>query len=213
MEIPLYLVGVFMLFVPEINSGGSRNDSVILSRRKRYVAFPDGSTMIWAFCMTAQTILPMGIFTEGVNWGIAYDLPNRTTFSEYFKDKPNYILRRRHRRDLYSKAEVIMDSMGFDGRVCIYRALCEASRLSRKSPTLSEELIRLVFKFPEQTISESEPEEHRLYHQAYRRGRENKQQDCSGMFPACSISLIDLALGYYNDYVEEPHYEASKSNL
>lgn len=60
--------------------------------------------------MTAQTILPMGIFTEGVNWGVAYDLPNRTTFREYFEDKSNYILRRRHRRDLYSKAEVIMDS-------------------------------------------------------------------------------------------------------
>lgn len=38
-----------MLFVPEINSGGSRNDNVILSRRKRYVAFPDGSTLIVSF--------------------------------------------------------------------------------------------------------------------------------------------------------------------
>nr|XP_015839935.1 PREDICTED: uncharacterized protein LOC662629 [Tribolium castaneum] len=209
MKLWLSCVGVFMLFVPEINSGGPPNDRGILSRRKRYVAFPDGSTLIWAFCMTAQTIIPGGIFTEGVNYGVSYDLPNRTTFREYFDDKKNFILRRRHRRDLYSKAEVIMDSMGFDGRTCIYRALCEAARIARKGSTLSEQLIRLVFKFPGQTISAFEPEEHRLYHSAYRRARQNKQQDCADMFPACTISLVDLALGYYNDYAQEAHQLAS----
>lgn len=61
----------------------------------------------------------------------------------------------------------------------------------------------LIDRFPGQTISVFEPEEHRLYHTAYRRGRENKQQDCAEMFPACTISIIDLLLGYYNDYAQE----------
>lgn len=41
-----------------------------------------------------------------------------------------------------------------------------------------------------------EPEEHRTYTQAHKAGHEGK--DCAAMFPGCSFSLIDLALGKYN---------------
>lgn len=59
--------------------------------------------------------------------------------------------------------------------------------------------------FPQQKIANGEPEDHRLYHWAYRRGRENKIQECSEMFSDCSISLIDMALGYYSDYQDQSY--------
>lgn len=48
-----------------------------------------------------------------------------------------------------------------------------------------------------------EPEEHRLYHWAYRIGKENKNEDCSRMFPQCSFSLLDMALGEYSNYLRD----------
>lgn len=57
-----------------------------------------------------------------------------------------------------------------------------------------------ISRFPLQSLTEVEPEEHNLYQRAYRKGRQNKQQECSEMFPGCPISLIDLALGYYSGY-------------
>lgn len=61
--------------------------------------------------MTAVTIAPTTIWTEGLNWGISYDLPNDTSvFREYKKYFPMPMMQRRHRRDLYHKMEVIMDS-------------------------------------------------------------------------------------------------------
>lgn len=62
-----------------------------------------------ALCMTAQTTLPEQIFTEAINWGIAYELPNESsTLREFLY--PKHIMRRRNRRDLYQKLETIMDS-------------------------------------------------------------------------------------------------------
>ena len=45
-----------------------------------------------ALCMTMHTLTPDDIFTEGLNWGISYDLPNESKpelepFLELRKDK------------------------------------------------------------------------------------------------------------------------------
>ncbi|KAF5307135.1 hypothetical protein FQR65_LT07119 [Abscondita terminalis] len=150
--------------------------------------------------MTAQTTLPEQIFTEAINWGIAYDLPNESSIlREFFY--PQHEMQRRNRRDLYQNMEIIMDSMGFNGRSCILRALCETSqRFSSRKHGLIEELIRIVFNFPLQKVMNWEPEEHRLYHWAYRVGQEKEQKDCSDLFSGCSFSLLDMALGRYSDY-------------
>lgn len=61
--------------------------------------------------MTAQMgITPGEIFTEGINWGISYDLPNDTKSFEEVFDKPKQVMQRRHRRDLYAKIENIIKS-------------------------------------------------------------------------------------------------------
>jgi hypothetical protein len=55
-------------------------------------------------------ITPGEIFTEGVNWGISYELPNDTKQFKELLDKPKEVMQRRHRRQLYSKMETIMRS-------------------------------------------------------------------------------------------------------
>lgn len=118
--------------------------------------------MLWlqiALCMTVHTLTSDDIFTEGLNWGISYDLPNESkpalepfldlrkdpvVLNKYdqTKDNANYInhhaswnnknsyyphvyfsqadkkyrqanynyIRRRHRRELYNKLEIIMNA-------------------------------------------------------------------------------------------------------
>nr|XP_003700138.1 PREDICTED: uncharacterized protein LOC100881004 [Megachile rotundata] len=56
----------------------SSDENTRLSRRKRYVVFPEGSTFSIALCLTVNTLSSDDIFAEGVNWGIAYDLPNES---------------------------------------------------------------------------------------------------------------------------------------
>ncbi|XP_066585098.1 uncharacterized protein [Prorops nasuta] len=235
----------------EVDSGEEKS----LSRRKRYVVFPEGSSFSIALCLTVHTLTPDNIFTEGVNWGISYDLPNEskpalepflqlrndrlktkykqsplktsknklTKYPGWKKEPVNaldysgwsndkhydwysgkkryksdyYYLQRRHRRDLYSKLEVIMNAMGFDGRSCVLRALCEASqRLVPKGNSLIEEMMRISFSLPLKRVLSFEPEEHRTYTEAHKAGHEGR--DCVAMFPSCSFSLIDMALGRYN---------------
>ncbi|XP_044018774.1 uncharacterized protein LOC122859348 [Aphidius gifuensis] len=237
----------------------------VLSRRKRYVVFPEGSSFSIALCMTMKTLSADPIFTEGVNWGISYDLPNETKaelkpFLQLRKDKikpisgkyqyqdkinhelmnknlfkydnwnkvdKNYYydnskqyyynkktnndyIKRRHRRDLYNKLEVIMNAMGFNGRSCILRALCEASqRLMPKGNTLVEEMMRIAFSLPlRRVLMSDEPEEHHTYTQAHRSG--NKGARCDVIFGECPFSLIDMALGKYS---VEPNYGLPKTQV
>ncbi|CAK9806996.1 hypothetical protein ANTPLA_LOCUS5112 [Anthophora plagiata] len=216
-----------------------------LSRKRRYVVFPEGSTFSIALCLTFHTLTPDNIFTEGVNWGISYDLPNEskpalepflqlrhdkikpaTKYTSYTNNmidrnamkyagwnsnekyymkpgkrkyyKPDYYyLQRRHRRELYSKLENVMNAMNFDGRTCVLRALCEASqRLMPKGNTLVEEMMRISFSFPLKRLFSYEPEEHHAYSSAHKAGYEG--HNCAAMFAGCSFSLIDMALGKYD---------------
>ncbi|XP_058792439.1 uncharacterized protein LOC131664956 isoform X1 [Phymastichus coffea] len=202
-----------------------------LTRRKRYVVFPEGSSFSIALCMTVHTLTPDNIFTEGLNWGISYDLPNESKpelapllrprddapgygaaepgqwdahgkyylmpgAKKYYRADHHY-LQRRHRRDLYGKLEVVIDAMGFHGRSCVLRALCEASqRFVPRGNSLLEEMMRIVFTLPLKKLFPSEPPEHHTYAEAHRAGQ--RGDDCLGMFPRCSFSLIDMALGKYS---------------
>ncbi|XP_001607063.1 uncharacterized protein LOC100123420 [Nasonia vitripennis] len=255
---------------------GQADSGELLARRKRYVVFPEGSSFSVALCMTVHTLTPDNIFTEGLNWGISYDLPNESKpelapFLQLRKDrlkldspdsygrlskgkygasaqqqvgyyqsspidkikygdyyKPDYgarnneakynklrlaerkmyskadyhYLQRRHRRDLYNKLEVVVNAMGYDGRTCILRALCEAAqRFMPRGNSLVEEMMRIVFALPLKRVFSFEPEEHRVYTSAHKAGHEG--HDCPALFPGCSFSLIDMALGKYNSDAED----------
>lgn len=60
-----------------------------------------------------------------------------------------------------------------------------------------------AFSFPQQKVLDNEPDDHRLYHWAFRRGREDTNLQCEEMYPQCPFSLIDMALGYYSEYDDE----------
>lgn len=51
-------------------------------------------------------------------------------------------------------------------------------------------------RLPLKRVFSFEPQEHHTYTRAHKAGYEGK--DCVTMFPGCSFSLIDLALGRYN---------------
>nr|CAH7717352.1 unnamed protein product [Callosobruchus chinensis] len=172
----------------------------LLSRRKRYLTFPEGASVTAAVCMTAQLwVQPPGIFTESIAWGLAYELPNDTqSFEDLIGSK--HMIKRRNRRALYSKMETILDSAGYDGRYCVLRSICEATyRFLPKEDNLLHHILKIIFRYPEGQLLSSEPDEHHIYHHAAQLGR--KERDCSSMFYRCPFSLIDMALGEYSPYL------------
>lgn len=52
-----------------------------------------------------------GTFTFGMNWGIAYELPNNTETALFYRRKKHMkpVVMRRSRRELYQKLEIILD--------------------------------------------------------------------------------------------------------
>ncbi|KAJ9592956.1 hypothetical protein L9F63_015380 [Diploptera punctata] len=140
----------------------------ILSRKKRYLNFPQGTTAV------AQISLSIGIMWELTNspfprwneilsWDLGFKLPNNTgvflskrpgpirkpyakkrELSEYYFNQ----LHRRERRDLYRSIEGIIDSHGADGRYCLYRTLCEARQLLKPGRSLLEDILHIVFYIP-----------------------------------------------------------------
>lgn len=118
----------------------------VLSRKKRYVAFPEGSSfsvwffltdsaylnlhtlvsiinyeILWSFlqiayCMTIGMIgtPQFSYLSWSINFGVAYDLPNQTWVLNNSNRKPimpKPVVLRRHRRDLYSRLETVINKL------------------------------------------------------------------------------------------------------
>lgn len=91
--------------------------------------------------------------------------------------------------------------MGYNGRDCILRSLCEAPQIfGKKGRHLIAELIRTVFTFPKSKVLSFEPPEMRIYDEAHRLGWSpgHVQAECHRIYPNCGFSLIKLALGKYS---------------
>ncbi|XP_045776055.1 uncharacterized protein LOC123874609 [Maniola jurtina] len=204
MSIKVYcLVFLGLLSIKLIQGEQNGNGLKILSRKKRYVAFPEGSSFSCAGCMTvgligqpAPTTAP-GTFTFGMNWGIAYELPNNTETALFYRSKKHKkpVVMRRSRRELYEKLEIILDNMGYNGRQCILKTLCETTqRLVPHGGNMVEEIFRTMFTLPMAKLLPSEPMEHAIYDAAHRLGA--LLESCDNF--ECPLSLVDLAKGYYN---------------
>ncbi|XP_030752592.1 uncharacterized protein LOC115879750 isoform X1 [Sitophilus oryzae] len=208
--VSIILVSIFMKV-------GSRENSRSLIRKRRYLAFPEGSAFSGVFCLTNLMKLPADtdIFSLNINWGIVYELPNDT---KPLLDVYKPAMKRRNRRDLYTRVEKVLKSMGYDGKSCILRSLCEAGqRLRLKEDSLAYHILSLIFRFPQEPILKHEPDSHRLYHYASTLGSKDDSgvideyseeivDKCSETFK-CPFSLIDLALGYYSSHpMNRPGY-------
>ncbi|XP_055547125.1 uncharacterized protein LOC129731286 [Wyeomyia smithii] len=175
------------------------NDSTkILSRKKRFLVFPLGSSFSVAVCMTVGMYgnPNYNMFSWGVNWGIAYNLPNETISIQQDMMEPKPMAQRRHRRDLYQKMELAINRMGHDGRQCVLRALCESSQFfGKKGSNMANEILRSLFSFPKTRVLSMEPDDVRIYDEAHRKGK--SQMMCQSLYPVCRFSLLELALGKY----------------
>ncbi|TDG52200.1 hypothetical protein AWZ03_001481 [Drosophila navojoa] len=178
-----------------------------LSRPKRYLSFPEGSsfTVCVAVCITVGIIgNPYYAYNSyGLNWGVAYDLPNNTWVLQSlhgFTRNPSLapVLRRRTRSAIYQDIEAIADNMGYNGRDCVLRTLCESRQyFQRNKMNMIGEMLRIIFSLPKQRIFTRELQENSdivHYDNAYRHAH---NVDCAQQY-ACQFSLLELAFGKYS---------------
>ncbi|XP_041675429.1 uncharacterized protein LOC108116567 isoform X2 [Drosophila eugracilis] len=175
----------------------------VLSRPKRYLSFPEGSSFSVAVCFTVGIIGNpyYGYNSFGLNWGVAYDLPNTTWVLQSLHGFATHpvapaVLRRRSRSAIYQKIESIVDNMGYNGRDCILRTLCESRQyFQRTKMSMVGEMLRTIFSLPKQRIFTRELHENSdivHYDQAYRNAHND---DCTQY--NCHFSLLELAFGKY----------------
>uniref|UniRef100_A0A1A9ZCI4 Uncharacterized protein n=1 Tax=Glossina pallidipes TaxID=7398 RepID=A0A1A9ZCI4_GLOPL len=150
-----------------------------LSRKKRYVAFPEGSSVTAAICLTVGMIgnPSRDFLSYAVNFGVAYNLPTAEWARRHrdgFSNNTKALRQRRSRHDFYEKLIVILDSVGFNGMSCVARALCESGKIFESSQSkrgnMVEEIMKTIF---------------------------------SSLYKECQISLLDLALGKYLTSIDQ----------
>ncbi|XP_033241716.1 uncharacterized protein [Drosophila pseudoobscura] len=175
-----------------------------LSRPKRYLSFPEGSSFSVAVCFTVGIIgNPYYAYNSfGINWGVAYDLPNTTWVLQHLHGFSTHpvapaVLRRRSRSMIYQKIETIVDNMGYNGRDCVLRTLCESRQyFQRTKMNMVGEMLRTIFSLPKQRIFTRELHENSdivHYDKAYRQAH---LDDCAAQYD-CHFSLLELAFGKY----------------
>ncbi|XP_002053319.3 uncharacterized protein [Drosophila virilis] len=176
----------------------------LLSRQKRYLAFPEGSSVSAAICMTIGMIgnPDVDYLSWAVNWGVAYNLPNHNWVKQHahgFANLTKPMVQRRSRRSFYDEIQSSFDHMGFNGRACLARALCESAKFMHapgQRGNMLEELVRTVLSMPSSPVTEHEPPAHHHYDLIYRRSK-RQSRDCHELYPGCQFSLLALALGKY----------------
>ncbi|XP_070063653.1 uncharacterized protein [Drosophila virilis] len=177
----------------------------VLSRPRRYLSFPEGSSFTVSVCFTVGIIgNPYYAHNSfGLNWGVAYDLPNNTWILESLhglsrRPTTAAVLRRRARSAIYQDIEAIVDNMGYNGRDCILRTLCESRQyFQRTKMNMVGEMLRTIFSLPKQRIFSRELHENLdivHYDNAYRHAH---SVDCANQYD-CQFSLLELAFGKYS---------------
>ncbi|XP_043789641.1 uncharacterized protein LOC122713347 [Apis laboriosa] len=129
-----------------------RSRELLLSRRRR-LAFPQGST----FVLTGSILQPIPVRLPS-NWNLVFEFdmiwPIPTT--EDYKRKKKYkkykrrqwMVKRRHRRELYATFEMALNSQNLPGRECTLRTICEArTLLSPPGDSFVEDALRLILRY------------------------------------------------------------------
>ncbi|XP_045477514.1 uncharacterized protein LOC123682778 [Harmonia axyridis] len=166
-------------------------------RKKLYISFPKGATLSVQICLTYQMgVTPGSIFTEAVNWGINYPLEIKEEMKMDMEQTPEEKLLRREKRGLFSRMEKLFYHMGYHGRDCILRAICEFSSIfGSADKTMERELLKIFFEYTSLRNVEYESKEDLIYHQAQKIGEEMNIPFCVEKYPKCHFSLIDVLTG------------------
>ena len=87
----LDLISLFILIsagcLASQNTNPRNPSSASRSRHKRYVTFPQDSSLQLVYCLTVPLLIPNTIFTLGWTAGVAWQLPNDTRAFNYPHDK------------------------------------------------------------------------------------------------------------------------------
>ncbi|XP_033338294.2 uncharacterized protein LOC117227281 [Megalopta genalis] len=172
-----------------ILSGPGQRSPETLSRRRR-LTFPKGSAFVMTVSLLQSIQLPLPS-----SWYLDFEFdtifPIQTQDSpkkKHFFRKP-WLVKRRHRRELYANFEAALDSQNLPGRQCVLRTICEAKTLlSPPGDSFIEDAIRLILSNVEDT------EKSDSYDAAYR-----TSTPCHVAY-FCPFSLLRLLL--YNLYID-----------
>ncbi|CAK9811602.1 hypothetical protein ANTQUA_LOCUS6879 [Anthophora quadrimaculata] len=173
----------------ELTAFSGQRSTKILSRRRR-LTFPKGST----FVLTASILQPVQVKLPS-NWNLDFEfdviwpiLPPENFRKKFYVKRP-WMVKRRHRRDLYATIESALNSRNLPGRLCILRTICEAKMLlSPPGVSFIEDAIRLILS----NVENVKKEEVDSYDVAYR-----TNEPCEDAYP-CPVSFLRLLL--YNLY-------------
>ncbi|XP_031774932.1 uncharacterized protein LOC100864580 [Apis florea] len=166
-----------------------RSRELVLSRRRR-LAFPQGST----FVMTGSILQPIPVQLPS-NWNLVFEFdviwPIPTTedyqkkkYKKKYKKRP-WMVKRRHRRELYATFEMALNSQNLPGRECTLRTICEArTLLGPPGDSFVEDALRLILSNVDDVRRVDS------YDVAYR-----TETPCDLAYP-CPVSLLKLLLSH-----------------
>ncbi|XP_065335932.1 uncharacterized protein LOC135936872 [Cloeon dipterum] len=157
-----------------------------LSRKKRYLTFPEGSGLSLVYCLTWGTYLATDIFTWGATLGLGFPLPTDT--KAFLSKLDSLELHRRDRRQVFSKIRILLDERGRDGRSCVLKALCEATSGLPQGSFL-DAIFKAIFTFPRAGDEEKEDWDH-----AHKVSHKNSTS-CSDAYPDCDVSFFNRDFG------------------
>lgn len=168
-----------------------------LRRKKRYLTFPEGSIFVVTLSNTKGLMWDVPTY-DGPPWNsiiefdLVFNLPNMTKPLSTHKTASRrhehlYEPRSQHtweRRQFYRQMENVLDAQGEDGRMCIYRALCEAKYLLKPGRSFIEDIMHAIFRYPgENGEPEADPE-------GYETAED--QETCMTWSRECPYSLLNL---------------------
>ncbi|PBC34177.1 hypothetical protein APICC_09017 [Apis cerana cerana] len=167
-----------------------RSRELLLSRRRR-LAFPQGST----FVVTASILQPIPVKLPS-NWNMVFEfdviwpIPTTEDYKKKYKNKYKYkrrqwMVKRRHRRELYATFEMALNSQNLPGRECTLRTICEArTLLSPPGDSFVEDALRLILSNVDNVRRVDS------YDVAYR-----TETPCEVAYP-CPVSILKLLLSH-----------------
>ncbi|KPJ14436.1 hypothetical protein RR48_13507 [Papilio machaon] len=161
-------------------------------RKRRHLTFPDGSNVVLTISVVKafMTHAPSG-WNLVLEIDVLYPLPDANFTNAHYRRK----LHHRQKREFWERIELILENMGYNGRQCILKTLCETTqRIVPHSENMVQEIFRTLFTMPLTKVLKTEPLQHTIYDSAHRLGVLLESCDIY----KCPLSLVDWAQGYYN---------------
>ncbi|KAJ0174998.1 hypothetical protein K1T71_009139 [Dendrolimus kikuchii] len=117
-----------------------------LTRRRRQLTFPDGSTVVLTISLVKafMTHAPSG-WNIALEIDVLYPLPDKKFINSFFRRKFHH----RQKRELWEKLEAALDFHNINGRSCIFRSVCETEKyLAPPGKSLVHDILRAIFTAP-----------------------------------------------------------------